>query len=53
MMKNYGVKIVTRPKIKPKKILDLTGKEGEQLVKKLTLKILNTHKKTFQRLSNL
>ena len=32
LIKKYGVKIVPRPKIKPTKELDLTGKEGEKIV---------------------
>ena len=38
-MKKYGVEIVDRPKIRPVKELDLTGKEGEKLVRLLTKKI--------------
>lgn len=52
-MKKYGVEIVDRPKIKATKMLDLSNKEGELLVRDLTMKILNTHKKTFQRLADL
>lgn len=52
-MKKYGVEIVHRPKIKATKMLDLSSKEGELLVRKLTIKILNRHKKTFQRLADL
>ena len=52
-MKKYGVEIVDRPKIKPFKELDLTGKEGEKLVRLLTKKILIRHEKTFKRLSDM
>ena len=38
-MRKYGVEIVDRPKIKPIKELDLTGSEGEKLVRLLTKKI--------------
>ncbi len=49
----YGVEIVDRPKIKPIKKLDLTGKEGEKLVRLLTKKILIRHEKTFKRLADM
>lgn len=52
-MKKYGVEIVHRPKIKATKLLDLSSSEGEQLIKDLTIKILNRHKKTFQSLADL
>ncbi len=52
-MKKYGIDIVHRPKIKATKMLDLSSKKGELLVRDLTMKILNTHKKTFQRLADL
>ena len=52
-MEKYGVDIVDRPKIKPIKKLDLTGKEGEKLVRLLTKKILIRHEKTFKRLSDM
>lgn len=52
-MKKYGVEIIPRPKIKPKKNLDLSGKEGEELIKLLTQVILIRHQKAFKRLSNM
>ena len=52
-MRKYGVEIVDRPKIKPIKELDLTGKEGEKLIRSLTKKILIRHEKTFKRLSQM
>ena len=52
-MKKYGVEIVDRPKIKPIKELDLTGIEGEKLVRLLTKKILIRHEKTFKRLADM
>ena len=52
-MRKYGVEIVDRPKIKPIKELDLTGKEGEKLIRSLTKKILIRHEKTFKRLSDM
>ena len=47
-MKKYGVEVVDRPKIRPIKELDLTGKEGEEIIKLLTKKILIRHEKTFK-----
>ena len=52
-MKKYGVEIVDRPKIRPTKMLDLSGNEGEKIIKLLTQKILIRHQKAFQRLSNM
>ena len=52
-MKKYGVEIVDRPKISPIKELDLTGKEGEEIIKLLTKKILIRHEKTFKRLADM
>lgn len=52
-MKKYGVEIVDRSKIRPIKELDLTGKEGEKLIRSLTKKILIRHEKTFKRLSDM
>ena len=52
-MRKYGVEIVDRPKVKPIKELDLTGSEGEKLVRLLTKKILIRHEKTFKRLSQM
>lgn len=52
-MKKYGVEIVDRPKIRPTKILDLSGKEGEKIIKSLTEKILIRHEKTFKRLGGM
>ena len=52
-MRKYGVEIVERPKIRPTKELDLSGKDGEKLVRLLTKKILIRHEKTFKRLSKM
>ena len=52
-MEKYGVEIVDRPKIRPTKKLDLTGKEGEKLIRLLKKKILIRHEKTFKRLSQM
>ena len=52
-MKKYGVEVVDRPKIRPIKELDLPGKEGEEIIKLLTKKILIRHEKTFKRLADM
>ena len=52
-MKKYGIEIIDRPKIKPIKKLDLSGKNGEEIIKLLTEKILIRHEKTFKRLQGM
>ena len=52
-MKKYGVEIVDRPKIRPTKMLDLSGNEGEKIIKSLTEKILIRHEKAFKRLQGM
>ena len=52
-MKKYGIEIIDRPKIKPIKKLDLSGKIGEEIIKLLTEKILIRHEKTFKRLVDM
>lgn len=52
-MKKYGIEIIDRPKIKPIKKLDLSGKNGEEIIKLLTEKILIRHEKTFKRLKDM
>ena len=42
-----------RPKIKATKQLDLTGKEGKQIIKSETKLVLRTHQQTFQKLANM
>ncbi len=52
-MKKYGVEIVDRPKIRPTKMLDLSGVKGEKIIESLTEKILIRHEKTFKRLEGM
>lgn len=52
-MKKYGIEIIDRPKIKPIKKLDLSGKNGEEIIKLLTEKILIRHEKAFKRLQGM
>ena len=52
-MKKYGIEIIDRPKIKPIKKLDLSGKNGEEIIKLLTEKRLIRHEKTFKRLEDM
>lgn len=49
----YGVQIVSRPKIKATKALDLSGDAGRQIVISETKLALRTHKKTFQKLAHM
>ena len=52
-MKKYGIEIIDRPKIKPIKKLDLSGKNGEEIIKLLTEKILIRHEKNFKSLEGM
>ena len=52
-MKKYGIESIDRPKIKPIKKLDLSGKNGDEIIKLLTEKILIRHEKTFKRLDDM
>ncbi|WP_423185321.1 acetyltransferase [Alishewanella sp. d11] len=52
-IQQLGLKLVQRPKIKPKKQLDLTGLEGQQIVLSETKLVLRTHAKTFKKLADM
>ena len=52
-IESYGVKAVERPKIPATKQLDLSGVEGQQIVKSETKLVLRTHKKTFKKLADM
>lgn len=49
----YGVSPTQRPKIPATKKLDLTGEQGQQIVKSETKLVLRTHKETFKRLADM
>lgn len=49
----YGIEITKRPKIVATKKLDLTGKQGQQIIKSETKLVLRTHKETFKRLADM
>jgi len=49
----YGVKPVQRPKIKANRKLDLSGKEGRQIIRAETRVVLNNHAKTFAKLADM
>ncbi|TXR54527.1 acetyltransferase [Reinekea thalattae] len=49
----YGVKAVERPKIEATKKLDLSGIEGQQIVRSETKLVLKTHKETFKKLADM
>lgn len=52
-IEKYGVQIVARPKIKAKKVLDLSGSEGKQIIASETKLTLRSHKKTFDKLADM
>ncbi len=52
-VEKYGVKAVTRPKVKATKKLDLSGESGQQIVKSESKLALRTHKKTFKKLADM
>ena len=49
----YGMPHFTRPKIIATKKLDLTGEEGKEIVRQLTIKTLKNHKNTFAKLAGM
>ena len=53
IVSNYGVTPVERPKIKAKKKLDLSGAQGQQIVKSETKLVLLTHRNTFKKLADM
>ena len=52
-IEKYGVKVVTRPKVKATKSLDLSGDLGKQVILSETKLVLRTHKKTFSKLAHM
>ena len=52
-IQQLGLQLVQRPKIRPKKQLDLTGAEGQQIVLSETKLVLRTHAKTFKKLADI
>lgn len=52
-IEKYGVKAVTRPKIKATKSLDLSGDFGKQVILSETKLVLRTHQKTFSKLAHM
>ena len=49
----YGIELIKRPKIPATKKLDLTGEQGQQIIKSETKLVLRTHKETFKRLADM
>ncbi|MBE9579007.1 MULTISPECIES: acetyltransferase [Moraxella] len=49
----YGIIKTNRPKIPATKKLDLTGEQGQQIIKSETKLVLRTHKETFKRLADM
>ncbi len=52
-IEKYGVKAVSRPKIRATKKLDLSGPAGKQIVVSETKLALRTHRKTFEKLADM
>lgn len=52
-IQQLGLQLIKRPKIKPKKQLDLSGNEGQQIVLSETKLVLRTHAKTFKKLADM
>ena len=52
-IEKYGVKVVDRKPIKATKKLDLSGKEGEQIIKSETKLVLKRQANTFKKLADM
>lgn len=52
-LSKYGISPTNRPKIPATKKLDLTGEQGQQIIKSETKLVLRTHKETFKRLADM
>ncbi|WP_337842368.1 acetyltransferase [Rheinheimera sp.] len=52
-IQQLGFQLIQRPKVKPKKQLDLSGAEGQQIVLSETKLVLRTHAKTFKKLADM
>lgn len=52
-VERYGLTAITRPKIKATKRLDLTGDQGQKIVKSETKLVLRTHHQTFKKLADM
>ncbi len=49
----YGVKLVKRPHIKAKVLIDLSSQEGKDIIKRETGKVLANHSKTLSKLADM
>ncbi|MAR72755.1 acetyltransferase [Halomonas litopenaei] len=52
-VEKYGLQAVERPRIKATRKLDLSGPEGQQIVKSETKLALRTHRNTFRKLADM
>ncbi|STZ63254.1 Uncharacterised protein [Moraxella lacunata] len=52
-LSKYGITPTNRPKVPATKKLDLTGEQGQQIIKSETKLVLRTHKETFKRLADM
>ena len=52
IVEKYGLKPVSRPKVKLVRELDLSGQKGKVIVRSKTKLDMQVHKKTFTKLSD-
>ena len=53
IVEKYGLKPVSRPKVKLVRELDLSGQKGKEIVRSKTKLVMQVHKKTFAKLADM
>lgn len=53
VVEKYGLKPVSRPKIKLSRELDLSDENGKEIVRSKTKLVLRVHKNTFKKLADM
>ena len=53
IVEKYGLKPVSRPKVKLLRELDLSGQKGREIVRSKTKLVMQFHKRTFARLADM
>ena len=53
IVEKYGLKPVSRPKVKLVRELDLSGQKGKEIVRSKTKLVMQVHKKTFTKLADM
>ena len=53
IVEKYGLKPVSRPKVKLVRELDLSGQQGKQIIRSKTKLVMHMHKKTFAKLADM